>query len=136
MVLSKVKHPFLSGLLVALAVLLVVVISSPCYAEYDPATNTYRACVKYQRADYSWSDAYTVSGYIIPGDKLNAFANQHGYYNSYKYYVEYFVIPWKEGGYTALELSPLGFDNLIFMTNTTDQRGNTWQIKNSWNFCF
>ena len=133
MVSSKFKHPFLSGLFVAFAALLVV-ISSPCYAEHDPATNTYRACVKYQRADYSWSDAYKVSGFIIPGDKLNDFARQYGYYSSYTAYKDYFVIPWKEGGYTSLEIGSLGLG--MFMRETSDQRGNTWQIKDSWDYCY
>lgn len=91
-----------------------------------------KACVKYQRSDYSWSNGYKASGFLLSGSELNSATNQ----SKYKSYSKYFVIPWKEGGYTALELPSYTSSLSTYDTNTEDQRGRKWQIKDSWTYCY
>ena len=92
------------------------------------------ACVKYQRQDYSWSDSYKVKGIIMSGSELNDIARRNSYRSDYTSYKYYYVIPWQEGGYTALEI-PYGSSLPSLELNTKDQRDTTWSLKEGWNFC-
>lgn len=106
------------------------------YADYDPITGTYQACVTYQRADYTWSQGYKVRGFIIKGIDLYQYAIKHGHSSNYELYKNYYVIPWKEGGYSALELDYYEDEPPMFEKTTKDQSGKTWKIKDGWNFCY
>lgn len=89
-----------------------------------------KACVKYQRSDYSWSNGYKVSGYLVSGSDLNSMANTY----KFSSYNDYFVILWKEGGYTALKLP---YRDLPYSWRTVeDQRQGQWEIKEGWNSCY
>lgn len=109
--------------------LLCLACTTAAYADYDPATGTYQACVAYQRADNSWSKTYKVRGFIIEGSELYRYALEHGHSSNYLYYKNYYVIPWNEGGYTALELESYTNEPPIFETKTKDQSGRTWKIQ-------
>lgn len=124
------QHMKISNLIIAAAAVCVPLI---CQAEYD-SDGLYRACVKYQRSNYSWSNGYKVRGIIVKGDELNKFARKKGYYSNYSYSKNYFVIPWKEGGYSALEL---GYIDEPYSTwrDAKDQENDRWQIKGGWSFC-
>lgn len=116
--------------------LLCLACTTAAYADYDPSTGTYQACVTYQRADYTWSKSYKVRGFIIEGHKLNQIAQQYGYSSNYEYSKNYYVIPWDEGGYSALELDSFEDEPPMFEKTTKDQSGKTWKIKDSWDFCY
>lgn len=93
------------------------------------------ACVCYQRADFTNSHWYKVKGLLVEGSDLNDIALKNGYYSNYNSWQTYFVIPWKEGGYSALEI-PFG-DSLPFVdTRTTDQEGKVWYVKEGWIGCY
>lgn len=53
----------------------------PALAESD-----IKACIKFQRQDYSWSHAYAVRGFTISGYDLNRFAREKGYKAHYSSY--------------------------------------------------
>lgn len=89
-----------------------------------------KACVKYRRADYSWSHGYKVTGFVLSGSELNSIARTYKY-NSYN---EYYVIPWKEGGYSALTLPFGGLSS--FSREVEDQEQKMWGIKEGWDFCY
>lgn len=95
------------------------------------ALDTVKACVKYQRADYSWTHGYKIEGIYVNGADLNNFTN------TYKYdsWATYFVIPWKEGGYTALNMD---YQSELYSYEQTfkDQRDISWQVKEGWSFCY
>lgn len=78
---------------------------------------------------------YSVRGIIVNGEALNKFARENNYYSHYDNYDYYFVVPWKEGGYTALKL---GYDKALpsYRKSTRDQSGNDWEIKDGWDFCY
>lgn len=121
----KLKH---------LILLLLAACATAAYAAYDSTTGTYQACVAYQRADNSWSKTYKVHGFIIEGSELYRYALEHGHSSNYLYYKNYYVIPWNEGGYSALELNTFD-DNLpTFETRTKDQNGRSWKIQQG-TFC-
>ena len=77
---------------------------SSAYADYDPINGTYTGCATYQRADGSWSKNYKVKGRIVKGADLITFAQQKGYSTKYSNDSYYYVITWKNGGYSALAL--------------------------------
>ncbi len=82
-------------------------------------------CVQYQKADYSWGDPYKVPVTIVTGSQLNEATN------SYKYqsYSNYALAEWPNGGYSALEM-PSYYDDLPYSyTNTKDQNGRKYRIK-------
>lgn len=89
-----------------------------------------KACVRYQRADYSWSHGYKVTGFVVSGSELNSIARTYKYNN----YSEYYVIPWQEGGYSALKLPYGGLSS--FSKEVEDQEQKTWEIKEGWDFCY
>ena len=107
---------------------------SSAYADYDPINGTYTGCATYQRADGSWSKNYKVKGRIVKGADLITFSQQKGYSTKYSNDSYYYVITWKNGGYSALAL---GNTNSMPNSNQTtkDQSGKIWQIKDGWNFC-
>ncbi|WP_277297052.1 hypothetical protein [Succinatimonas hippei] len=118
-----------------ISVFIVFFFNSQVLAEYEPETGLYKACIKYQRADFSWSDGYKIRGLIVTGEDLNSFAREQGYYHYYQSGYNYFVIPWENGGYTALEL---GYsDNLPFYEeNIEDHDGRTWSLQSGWDYCY
>lgn len=95
------------------------------------SANEFRACAKYQRADYSWSHGYKITGFVVKGDDLNEIANTF----KYSVYRNYFVIPWKKGGYTALELNSYEDEPPIIEREYRDQRQRNWRLKNGWDWC-
>ena len=124
----------MNAILKYLAALLCVVFVSTAYADYDPINGTYTGCATYQRADGSWSKNYKVKGRIVKGADLITFAKQKGYSTRYSSDSYYYVIRWRNGGYSTLNLGKA--DNMPSSNQTTkDQRGNAWQIKDGWNFC-
>lgn len=116
--------------------LLCLACTTVAYADYDPATGSYQACVAYQRADYTWSQKYKVRGFIIEGYELNQIARKYGYSSNYESYKNYYVIPWDEGGYSALELGSYDNEPPTFEKTTKDQSGKAWKIKDGWGYCY
>ena len=58
-------------------------------------------CAKYWRTTMSsWSQGYKVRAYHVDGGDLNSAMNTYKY-NSWEKYV---VIPWNEGGYSAIKV--------------------------------
>ena len=56
------------------AISLSLILCLPSYESY--AADDLKACIKYQRADYTWSHAYAVRGFTVSGSDLNAFARE------------------------------------------------------------
>lgn len=124
--LAKIKY---------LALLFCIAITSAAHAKYDPATGTHQACVAYQKPYAIWSKSYKVRGFIIKGTDLIRFALENRYSTNYSTFYYYYVIPWDKGGYTAIKINSFG--DLPFINITTnDQHGNTWRIRDGWDFCF
>ncbi len=89
-----------------------------------------QGCIKYQRADYSWSHPYKVRGEVLSGSDLNSATNSHNYSaSSY-----YFYVPFKKGGYVTLEI-PIGSSLPLSDSTTKDQRGKRWSMKSGWGLC-
>jgi len=123
---------FIKKMLVSTLIAFLILLCPLMAAQADPYKE---ACVKYQRQDYSWSDSYKVKGIIIKGSELNDIARRNSYRSDYTSYKYYYVIPWQEGGYTALEI-PYGSSLPSFESNTKDQRDTTWSLKEGWSFCY
>lgn len=109
--------------------LIALVFSFFCLVGANASDDPVKACVKYQRADYSWSHGYSVTGFLMEGDELNDLAET----SKYTSYRTYYVILWKEGGYSALELSSSYLSG--FEQDVEDQRNRRWRIKKGWDFC-
>lgn len=95
---------------------------------------SYQACVQSQRPNGNWSKHYKVTGFIISGATLSEFARQHSYYSDYASANNYFIITWKRGGYTALDLGnadKVPVDNKI----VKDQKRDDWHIRAGWERC-
>ncbi|MBQ3774520.1 MAG: hypothetical protein II847_00115 [Ruminobacter sp.] len=100
----------------------------PALAESD-----IKACIKFQRQDYSWSHAYAVRGFTISGYDLNRFAREKGYKAHYSSYSTYFIVPWDNGGYISLDIGSSyvpSYEKIV-----TDQNNINWKIKEGWNYC-
>lgn len=104
-------------------------IAVDAFAELDNS----KACIKYQRADYSWSRGYSVRGFFINGSELNVFARKNGYESNNKSNTIYFVVPWKQGGYTSLDIGR-GF-LYSYEEEVRDQNAKKWKIKKGWDRC-
>ena len=94
--------------------------------------NEFKACIKYQRADYSWSHGYKITGFVVDGDDLNDIVGSYRYHSWNKY----FVIPWQEGGYTALELNSYEDTPPDYEREYRDQGKRHWKLKNGWDWCY
>lgn len=92
-----------------------------------------KACVKYQRSDYSWSQGYAVRGFTVSGSDLNNYARKNGYNSSYRNYGSYFIITWDNGGYIALDVGSNYLPS--YEREVKDQNNRTWKIKEGWNWC-
>ena len=97
------------------------------------ATDDLKACIKYQRADYSWSHAYAVRGFTISGSELNSFARENGYKADYRSYSTYFIVPWDAGGYISLDIGSSYLPS--YEKQVKDQNDINWKIKEGWNYC-
>ncbi len=89
-------------------------------------------CIKYQRADYSWSHNYKVRGEIYSGTDLQL-ATRSIHYKVSSYY---FYVPFDNGGYITLEIPYYDSSLPYFEATTKDQRGGTWKMKSGWNYCY
>ncbi len=69
---------------------------------------------------------------MIDGEDLNDIVKSYKY-NSWHHY---FVIPWQDGGYTALELNSYEDEPPIFEREYKDQRQIRWKLKNGWDWCY
>ena len=58
------------------------------------ASELKEACVKYQRADESWSNGYKVKAFILTGSELNDVTDS----SHFDYYSHYLFIPWDNEG--------------------------------------
>ncbi len=113
--------------------LLVVVLVSGLFTTNAFAITGQKACMKYQRANSSWSKIYSVRGNTVNGYKLNSSARNKGYFAKYDDNTTYFVVSFKNGGYVSL---PLKNEYLpTYYINTKDQAGKLWQIKAGWENC-
>lgn len=122
------KSAFIKNMKKAFATCLLALLALPNLA-YSLEGDV-KACVKYQRSDYSWSNEYKVVGYLVSGSELNSMANTY----KFSSYDNYYVILWKEGGYTALKLP---YRELPYSWRTVeDQRDKTWEIKEGWSSCY
>lgn len=105
-----------------------------CLAGHESlATDDLKACIKYQRADYSWSHAYAVRGFTISGSELNSFARENGYKADYRSYSTYFIVPWDAGGYISLDIGSSYLPS--YEKQVKDQNDINWKIKEGWNYC-
>lgn len=97
------------------------------------AADNLKACIKYQRDDYSWSHGYAVRGFTISGSELNSFARENGYKANYRNYSTYFIVTWDTGGYISLDIDSTylpSYEKLV-----TDQGDRNWKIKEGWDYC-
>lgn len=113
------------------ASLVALVFSFFCLVGANASDDPVKACVKYQRADYSWSHGYSVTGFLLDGSELNRLAETY----KYQSYRTYYVIIWKEGGYSALDLYPYS-DLRSYEQDVEDQRDRKWRIKEGWDYCY
>lgn len=108
--------------------LVLCLITSESFADED-----LKACIKYRRADYSWSHGYAVRGFTVKGSDLNQFARKHGYKADYRSYSTYFIVPWESGGYISLDIGSSYLPS--YEKEVRDQNDITWRIKKDWNYC-
>lgn len=95
------------------------------------ASELIEACVKYQRADESWSNGYKVKAFILTGSELNDVTGSNHFYNFY----HYLFIPWDNEGFTLFKLDYR--DQIsIFERDFEDQNSRTWLVKKGWNYCY
>ena len=95
------------------------------------ASEFIEACVKYQRADESWSHGYSVKAFILTGSELNDVTDS----DHFDYFRPYLFIPWDNEGYTLLKLD---FREQIsyFEHDIEDQNSRKWLVKEGWSFCY
>jgi hypothetical protein len=113
------------------AISLSLLLCLPSYESF--AADDLKACIKYQRADYSWSHAYAVRGFTVSGSDLNSFAREKGYKANYSSYSTYFIVPWDSGGYVSLDIGSSYLPS--YEKQVKDQNNITWKIKEGWNYC-
>lgn len=92
-----------------------------------------KACVRYERDDYSWSETNAVKGYFLSQNDVKNLAKRKGYDTDDFSYSSYFVVVWKEGGYTRLKLK----NNKLYPyeIDVKDQHNRNWKIKQGWADC-
>lgn len=69
--------------------LIALVFSFFCLVGANASDDPVKACVKYQRADYSWSHGYSVTGFLMEGDELNDLAETSKYTSYSLNFAEY-----------------------------------------------
>lgn len=133
---SKLK--FRSGLYLLSALLSVSCLFgqvTQAYAAADPfLTGSVQACARYERKNATLSHGYKVRGKILDGASLNSYAAGKGYFSGYQAGHNYFVIAWKRGGYSALDLGS-AVQPARTEQRTQDQSGKVWLLKSGWHNC-
>jgi hypothetical protein len=95
----------------------------------EGSTERVKVCAKYRRSDYTWSDAYGVTGQVQTGSTLNSKTGTYKY-NASSTYV---VIFWDKGQASILELD---YGNLgASYKRAKDQRGSVWKVKGG-GYCY
>ena len=110
---------------------LLVIFLSLFYITQAQAIEEIKVCGKYQRADYSWSHWYKLTGYKLDGDELEDLLNNRRSFYSLD---NYFLIPWKNGGYTYYKVD--SYFPSSFGKKVKDQNGRRWEFKEGWNYCY
>lgn len=90
-----------------------------------------QACAKYQRKDGTWSHGYKVRGYVMSGQELNQSVGS----DRYQTHANYFVVSWKNGGYTSIRLDFAEYEPPEYEKKYFDQRRRTWSLKKGWIDC-
>lgn len=95
------------------------------------ASELKEACVKYQRADESWSNGYKVKAFILTGSELNDVTGS----NHFDDFYNFLFIPWDNEGFTLLKLDYR--DQIsIFEKDFEDQNSRKWRVKEGWSTCY
>lgn len=95
------------------------------------ASELIEACVKYQRADESWSNGYKVKAFLLTGSELNNITDS----SHFDYYSHYMFIPWDNEWFTLLNIDFRG--QITFYENDfEDQNSRKWRVKEGWSFCY
>ena len=113
---------------------LIAIIAMTFCAWLSISANAYElkeACVKYQRADYSWSHGYKVKAFILNGSELNDVTGS----SHFDYYSHYLFIPWDNEGFTLLKLDYRDQISL-FENDFEDQNSRKWRVKEGWSTCY
>ena len=94
------------------------------------ASELKESCVKYQRADYSWSHGYKVKAFILSGSELNDVTDS----NHFDDFYHYLFIPWDNEGFTILKL---GYSEQLsyYEKDFKDQNSRKWRVKAGWRLC-
>ena len=89
------------------------------------------ACAKYQRKDGSWSHGYKVKGFVMNGEELNQSVGS----TRYQKHANYFVVAWRNGGYTSIRLEFAEYEPPRVEKVYHDQRRRTWSLRKGWHDC-
>lgn len=89
-----------------------------------------KGCAWYRRYNGSWSKHYKVRGEIKTGAQMQ----QEMQDERFNRHTQYYLIRWKNGGYSALDIGPEG-KPFVEGRTVTDQIGKTWNLSNGWDFC-
>lgn len=89
------------------------------------------ACAKYQRKDGSWSHGYKLRGFVMDGEELNQSVGS----TRYQKHANYFVVAWRNGGYTSIRLEFGEYEPPQLEKAYYDQRRRTWSLRKGWHNC-